>query len=70
MAPVNPGALSAGRKKYQSTEKIKLKVRYLKQMQGEINAYLRDHPNGGKASEAKERRAFAKKEIEKLSKQI
>ena len=57
-------------KKYQSTEKIKLKVRYLKQMQGEINAYLRDHPNGGKASEAKERQAFAKKEIEKLSKQI
>ncbi len=57
-------------RQYQETEKLKLKVRYLEQMMGEINGYLRDHPNGAKAKEAKERAAYAERKIPEYQKQI
>jgi hypothetical protein len=50
-------------RKYNSAEKIHLKVRYLRSMIGEINGYLRDHPDGTKAKEAKERKVYAEKKI-------
>ena len=54
---------------YQQGEKLTLKARYLRELIGEINGYLNDHPNGYKVDEAKQRRAHAEeklKEYEKL----
>ena len=50
-------------RKYNNAKKIHLKVRYLRSMIGEINGYLRDHPDGTKATEAKERKVYAEKKI-------
>ena len=50
-------------RKYNNATKNHLKVSYLRGMIGEINGYLRDFPNGYKAAEAKERKAFAQKKI-------
>jgi len=49
--------------KYENTTKIHLKVHYLKGMISEINGYLRDHPTGKKATEAKQRKVFAENKI-------
>ncbi|MBI3562970.1 MAG: hypothetical protein HY080_14765 [Gammaproteobacteria bacterium] len=54
---------------YQKAEKLKLKAMYLRDLIGEINGYLNDHPDGYKADEAKQRKAIAEeklKEYEKL----
>jgi hypothetical protein len=53
-------------RKYNDATKIHLKVRYLRSMIGEINGYLRDHPDGKKAVEAKQRREFAEKKIKEF----
>lgn len=50
-------------RKYQKTTKIHLKVHYLEGMISEINGYLRDHPKGKKAVEAKQRKVFAENKI-------
>jgi hypothetical protein len=64
------GYVEAQWKKYQETPKIKLKVRYLRGMIGEINAYLRDHSNAENAKEAKDRKLYAEKKIEEIEKQL
>lgn len=56
--------------KYKGTKKIKLQVRYLKNLIGEINGYLNDHGDGEKAKEAKERKIFAEKKLEELQEQL
>jgi len=38
-------------------------VHYLKGMITEINGYLRDHPQGKKSEEAKQRKVFAENKI-------
>jgi len=50
-------------RKYSDATKIHLKVRYLRTMLGEINGYLRDHPDGKKSAEAKQRKDYAEKKI-------
>jgi len=57
-------------RKYHGTEKLHLKVRYLRSMIGEVNAYLRDHPDGMKVTEAKSRKAYAEKKIKEFDPKI
>jgi len=53
---------------FQNAEKLELKQRYLNDMIGEINGYLRDYPNGYKAAEAKDRKAMAEKKLKEYEK--
>lgn len=55
---------------YQQTEKIALKARYLRDLIGEINGYLNDHPDGYKADEAKQRRSHAEEKLKEYEKQL
>ena len=57
-------------RKYNETEKISLKARYLRDMIGEVNSYLRDFPDGNKAKEAQERKSFAEKKLPEYEKQL
>lgn len=57
------GYIDENWRKYKGAKKLHLKVRYLRGMLGEINGYLRDHPDGRKVEEAKQRQVFAEKKI-------
>jgi hypothetical protein len=57
-------------RKYKETDKISLKARYLRDMIGEVNAYLRDFPDGKKAAEALERKGYAEKKLPEYEKQL
>lgn len=57
-------------RKYNETDKIALKARYLRDMLGEINAYLRDFPDGNKAAEARDRKGVAEQKLPEYEKQL
>lgn len=52
--------------KYEGADKLALQKRYLLALQGEINGYLENHPQGQHAKEAQQRRAHAEKERARL----
>jgi len=52
--------------KYQSAEKIDLKVRYLDNLIREVNGYIQQHPQGTKIEEAQERKRFAESKIDEF----
>ncbi len=54
--------------KYEKAEKLTLKQRYLNEVMGEISGYLRDHPDGSNAKEARERKAMAEKKLKEYEK--
>jgi len=50
-------------RKYKNAKKNHVKVKHLRSMIGEINGYLRDHPDSKKAAEAKQRKIYAEQKI-------
>ncbi|WP_106793658.1 hypothetical protein [Aquimarina sp. Aq78] len=56
--------------KYQETEKISLKIRYLKDMQMALNGFLVNHPQSNKSEECRERQIEIDTKLPELEKMI
>lgn len=56
--------------KYQGTEKISLKIRYLKDLQMALNGFLANHPESNKSKECKERQIEIDTKLPQLEKMI
>lgn len=56
--------------KYQETEKISLKIRYLKDMQMALNGFLSNHPDSNKSQECQERQTEIDTKLPELEKMI
>lgn len=55
---------------YQVAEVLHLKLHYLRAILGEANAYLREHPQGLKATEARRHKAYAEEKIQEYASRI
>ncbi|WP_109851812.1 hypothetical protein [Aquimarina sp. AU58] len=56
--------------KYHGTEKISLKIRYLKDMQMALNGFLANHPESNKSEECRERQIQIDTKLPELEKMI
>lgn len=55
---------------YEQAEKLTLKQRYLEAVIVEIEGYLREHPNGAMAKEAKKRKKIAEEKLKEYEKSL